>query len=83
MAAQDFLKAAMKKGLGIGAGGDIGFGAGPATSGTGGVSFGSFSSGGGFNPFASSAGQTFTPWVVVTLGAVMVLAAVFLRKGKG
>ena len=84
MAAADFLKAAMKKGLGIGAGGDIGFGAGPATSGTGGVSFGSFSSGGGFNPFASPVGQSINAGTLMVIGAVMVsLALIFsLRKNK-
>lgn len=82
MAAQDFLKAAMKKGLGIGAGGDIGFGAGPATSGTGGVSFGSFSSGGGFNPFASPTGQVFNAPALIVIGLTMIGLAVVIR-GKG
>ncbi len=80
--AADFLKAALKKGIGIGAGGDIGFGAGPATSRTGGLSFGNFASGGGrFNPFASATGQLFTPVTAIVIGVVMVVLA-FVLSGR-
>ncbi len=79
--ALDFAALA-KKGIGIGAGGDIGFGGGPATSGTGGVSFGSFSSGGGFNPFASQSAQAFSPMIVLIIGAVMVGMAFILKRKR-
>ncbi len=77
-----FLTSVFKKGLGIGAGGDIGFGGGPATSGTGPVSFGSFSSGGGFNPFAGPGAQAMTPMAVIVIGAVMVSLALILKPKK-
>ena len=79
----DFFKAALKKGIGIGAGGDIGFGGGPATSGTGGVSFGNFASGGGrFNPFAGATGQVLNTTTVMIIGAVMIGLAFLLKPKK-
>ncbi len=81
--AADFLKSALKKGIGIGAGGDIGFGGGPATSGTGGVSFGGFNNGGGgFNPFANATGQVLNSTTVVVIGVVMIGLAFVLKPKK-
>ncbi len=81
--ALDFLKSALKKGVGLAAGGDIGLGGGPATSRTGGVSFGNFASGGGkFNPFANATGQVRNSTTVMVIGAVMIGPALLLKPKK-
>ncbi len=68
------MGALLKKGIGIGAGGDIGFGGGPSSARSA-VTFGSFSSGGGFNPFASATplGHGHVVWWLV--GGIIVVIA--------